>query len=194
MCPITQASPYFLAKAFSEVRFLSPRFDFTHGYEIGSGLADIAMREFGATRERVQEAWETARNAQTEAERAMRKLGQESLDLAIAKGKPVVLLAGHTYNAYAAESSQSVGKKLSSMGVLAIPADCLAPVEKGPTSWHFSNQMLNAVALARKHPTLFLMGVSNYSCTIDAFTHALIGSGMGSKPWASALVLTRSTR
>ncbi|MGE5173994.1 MAG: acyl-CoA dehydratase activase-related protein, partial [Betaproteobacteria bacterium] len=183
LCPITQASPYFLAKAFSEVCFLSPRFDFTHGYEIGPGLTEIALREFGAGRERVQEAWDTAKNAQTKTEQAMRELGQGSLDFAIAEGKPVVLLAGRSYNAYAAEASQSVGKKLSSMGVLAIPADCLAPIEEGPTSWHFSNQVLNAVALARKHPHLFLMCVSNYSCTIDAFTHALIASGMGSKPY-----------
>jgi predicted CoA-substrate-specific enzyme activase len=183
LCPITQASPYFLAKAFPEVHFISPRFDFTHGYEIGSGLADIAMREFGATRERVQEAWETARNAQGEAERAMREMGQESLDLAIAQGKPVVLLAGRSYNAYAPESSQSVGKKLSSMGVLAIPADCLTPIEEGPTSWYFSNQIMNAVALAKLHPNLFLICVSNYSCTVDAFTHALIASEMGSKPY-----------
>ncbi len=33
LCPITQAGPYFLAKAFPDVRFLSPSLDFTNGYE-----------------------------------------------------------------------------------------------------------------------------------------------------------------
>ncbi len=183
LCPITQASPYFLAKAFQAVRFLSPRFDFTHGYDIGPGLVEMATRAFNVSGEHVQRAWETAQSAQIAAELAMREMGQQALGLALSEGKPIVLLAGRSYNAYAPESSQSVGKKLSSMGVLAIPADCLAPIEEGPTSWHYSNQVLNAVSLARKHPNLFLICVSNYSCTIDAFTHDLISSGMGSKPY-----------
>ncbi len=183
LCPITQASPYFLSKAFSEVRFLSPLLDFTHSYEIGAGLLEMAMQEFGASRERVLEAWEAAKNAQTKAERAMRELGQQALGLAISQKEPAVLLAGHSYNAYAPEASQSVGKKLSSMGVTTIPADCLAPIEEGPTAWYFSNQVMNAVALAKQHPNLFLLCVSNYSCTVDAFTHALIAAEMGSKPY-----------
>jgi predicted nucleotide-binding protein (sugar kinase/HSP70/actin superfamily) len=76
-----------------------------------------------------------------------------------------------------------VGKKLSSMGVLVIPADCLMPVGAGPTAWHFANQILNAAALAKKHPNLFLLCISNFSCTIDAFTHSLLASELESKPY-----------
>jgi hypothetical protein len=79
-------------------------------------------------------------------------------------------LAGHSYNAYTREASQSGGKKLSSMGVQVIPADCLMPAGAGPTVWHFANQILNATALAKRHPNLFLLSVSNFSCTIDAYT------------------------
>ena len=43
-----------------------------------------------------------------------------------------ILLAGHSYNAFAPEASQSVAKKLSSMGVTVIPGDCLAPVGSRP--------------------------------------------------------------
>ena len=50
---------------------------------------------------------------------------------------PVILLAGHSYNAFAPEASQSVGRKLASMGVTAIPADCLLPEGTGPTAWQF---------------------------------------------------------
>jgi hypothetical protein len=95
----------------------------------------------------------------------------------------VVLLAGHSYNAFAPEGSQSVGKKLSSMGVLTVPADCLPPLEEGPTAWHFANQIMSAVAHAKKHPNLFLICVSNFSCTTDAFTHGIVASEMGSKPY-----------
>jgi hypothetical protein len=42
---------------------------------------------------------------------------------------------------------------------------------------------LNAVTIAKQHPNLFLLSVSNFSCTIDAFTHSMLASEMGSKPY-----------
>jgi predicted CoA-substrate-specific enzyme activase len=183
LCPITQASPFFLAAAFPEVRFLSPVLDFTSGYECGPEFEETVAREFGIRRERVRQAWESAKGAQTAVEGAMQEMGQQALDRALSEGKPTIVLAGRSYNAYAAESSQSVGRKLSSMGVATIPADCLAPIEEGPFAWHFANQVLNAMALVKKHPNLFLVCISNFSCTVDAFTHARVVSEMGSKPY-----------
>lgn len=183
LCPITQAGPYFLAKAFPAVRLLSPALDFTNGYETSAALAESVVRELGIPRASADHAWAAAVRAQTEAERALADLGQRALEQAVKAGRLAILLAGHSYNAFTPEASQSVGKKLSSMGVPVIPADCLAPVADGRTAWHFANQILNAVALARQHPNLFLLCVSNFSCTIDAFTQATLASEMGAKPY-----------
>ena len=183
LCPITQAGPYYLAKTFPAMRLLSPVLDFTRGYESSSALVDMGVRELGIRRERAEQAWQAAVLAQVEAERALGEMGQRALAEAVAAGKPAILLAGHSYNAFTPEASQSVGKKLSSMGVTVIPADCLTPIGAGPTAWHFANQILNAVALARQHPNLFLLSVSNFSCTIDAFTHSMLASELGSKPY-----------
>jgi predicted CoA-substrate-specific enzyme activase len=183
LCPITQASPFFLAAAFSDVRFLSPVLDFSRGYECGPELEEMVAHEFGIGREQVRLAWEAAKSAQLGAERTMQVLGQQALESAFSEGKPAIVLAGRSYNAYTPEASQSVGRKLSSMGVATIPADCLAPIEEGPFAWHFSNQVLNAAALAKKHPSLFLVCISNFSCTVDAFTHARVASEMGAKPY-----------
>ena len=146
-------------------------------------MTSMAVDELGFAREMADEAWKAAVRHQTEAESALMELGRKALTQAMAAGKPAILLAGHSYNAYAAEASQSVGKKLSSMGVPVIPADCLAPVGAGPTVWHFANQILNAVSLVKQHPNLFLLSVSNFSCTIDAFTHSLLASELESKPY-----------
>jgi predicted CoA-substrate-specific enzyme activase len=183
LCPITQAGPYFLAKAFPDTHFLSPVLDFTDGCGADAAMTDMAVRELGVSRELASQAWAMALAAQTEAEFALTEMGRQALAQALATGKPAVLLAGHSYNAYTPEASQSVGKKLSSMGVFAIPADCLVTAGVGPTAWHFANQTLNAAALAKKHPNLFLLSISNFSCTIDAFTHALLASELGSKPY-----------
>lgn len=183
LCPVTQAGSYFLAKAFPEVRFLSPLLDFAQDYESNRALREMAAREWGVGGESLDQAWAEAVRAQADVERALQTLGQEALQQALAGGEPAVLLAGRSYTAYTPEVSQSVGKKLASMGVTAIPADCLAPVRTGPMAWHFSNQILNALALVQQHPNLFLILVSNFSCTVDAFTHAQVASEMGSKPY-----------
>jgi predicted nucleotide-binding protein (sugar kinase/HSP70/actin superfamily) len=183
LCPITQASPYFLAKAFPGVHFLSPELDFTNGYADCAALVQTAVRELDVPPESAERAWAAATRAQTEAEEALRELGRQALEQAVATGEPTILLAGHSYNAFTPEASMSVSKKLTSMGVPVIPADCLSPVEDGPTAWHFSNQILNGMALVQRHPNLFLLCVSNFSCTIDAFTHSMVASGMGAKPY-----------
>ena len=183
LCPITQAGPYFLAKAFPDRRLLSPVLEFIDGYETCSALVDMAVADLGIGRELAVGAWAAAVEAQTNAERTLRDLGKQALDAAIAAGRPAILLAGHSYNAFTPEASQSVGKKLSSMGVSVIPADCLMQAGEGPTSWHFANQILNAVGIAKQHPNLFLLSVSNFSCTIDAFTHSMLASELGSKPY-----------
>jgi predicted CoA-substrate-specific enzyme activase len=182
LCPITQASPYFLAKAFPKTRVLSPVMDFTQGYERCAVLVDLVVRELGIPRNLAEPAWAAAVRAQLAAEAAMRDLGRKALEEAVGGGKPAVLLVGHSYNAFTPEASQSVGRKLASMGVAAIPADCLMPVGSGPTAWHFANQIMNAVALAKRHPNLFLLCVSNFSCTIDAFTHSMLASELGATP------------
>ncbi|MGP8259950.1 MAG: acyl-CoA dehydratase activase [Acidobacteriaceae bacterium] len=183
LCPITQAGPYFVAKAFPDTQFLSPVLDFSNGYAANTAMADMAVRELGVSRELAGEAWAAAVGAQTKAEGALMEMGRRALAQALADGKPAILLAGHSYNAYTPEASQSVGKKLSSMGVQAIPADCLMASGAGPTVWHFANQIMSAASLTKRYANLFLLSISNFSCTIDAFTHALLASELGAKPY-----------
>ena len=42
---------------------------------------------------------------------------------------------------------------------------------------------MNAVKTVKQQPNLFLLCVSNFSCTIDAFTQSMLASEMGSKPY-----------
>src|SRR5271165_2100183 len=183
LCPITQACPYFVAKAFPGLRILSPLLDFAKGYAASPALLEMGVNDLAKPRELAKKAWAAAVRAQTEAERALGELGRNALAQAVAWGKPAILLAGHSYSAFPPDASQSVGKKLSSMGIAVIPADCLAPSGEGPMAWHFANQILHAVATAKHHRNLFLLCVSNFSCTIDAFTQSVLASEMGTKPY-----------
>ena len=183
LCPIAQASPYIIAKAFPKAKILSPVLDFSLGYETSEALVDLAETQLGFPREVAQEAYRQAVVAQHEAEKAILAMGQQALDDALADGKLTILLVGRSYNAYPPEASQSIARKLASMGVRVIPGDCLPQDRGGRTVWHYPNTILNAVALAKRHYNVFLLYVSNFSCTVDAFTHSFFLSEMGAKPY-----------
>jgi predicted nucleotide-binding protein (sugar kinase/HSP70/actin superfamily) len=183
LCPITQAGPYVLARAFPDLQVLSPELDFTDGYDSSSALTDLAVKELGVPRGRAEEAFRIAVLAQLAVERSLRELGRQALAEARASGEPTIVLVGRSYNAFTPDASQSVGRKLASMGVTAIPADCLDSAGSGPTSWHFANLVLEAAEHVRREPNLFLLYVSNFSCTIDSFTQSMLASKLGTKPY-----------
>ncbi len=64
LCPITQAGPYFMAKAFPDIRFLSPQLDFTDGYESSTALVAMAIRELGVDWKSADQAWKFAARAE----------------------------------------------------------------------------------------------------------------------------------
>jgi predicted CoA-substrate-specific enzyme activase len=183
LCPVTQASPYFLSKAFADVTFLSPLLNFAQSYEACDELVKLASVQLGFPRPAAEAAYREAVRVQVEIEQWMHRLCEQALTDALADGKPAVILVGRSYNAFPAEASQSVAKKLSSMGVPVIPGDCLPHQGTGPTPWYYPNMIMNAVQLAKRHRNLFLLYVSNFSCTIDAFTHSMLSSDLGAKPY-----------
>lgn len=183
LCPITQASPYVIAKAFADATLLAPVLDFAQGYDSSPGLVEMAESQLAIPHDEAEAAYRLAVAAQLQAEESMRALGQQSLELALADGKPTLLLVGRSYNAYPPEASQSIARKLASMGVRVIPGDCLPQQLGGPTAWHYPNLIMNAVELAKHHSNLFLLYVSNFSCTIDGITHALLATELGAKPY-----------
>ena len=183
MCPITQASPFILKKAFSNVEFLSPSIDFIDGYESDNELISYFEREFNIPLNILQNAYLAAIGKQQSIEAEMMKLGKRALELAISENKPAILLVGRSYNAFPNETSQSIGRKLSSKGIITIPYDCLGSSTSSSTTWYFSNLILDAVKLAKKHENLFILYISNFGCSIDSFTQEYLRREMNSKPY-----------
>lgn len=183
ICPIMQSSPYVMAKAFPEVRFLAPLLDFIEGYENAEGLICMATDDLGIDHAQAVAAYQTAVKSQMTVEVAMQALGNRALEQALSTGRPAVILTGRSYNAFPPEASQSLGRKMASKGVIVIPYDCLGSQRSTKTAWYFSNLILDAVEIAKRHPSLFILYVSNFSCSIDAFTHAFLRHQLGAKPY-----------
>ncbi len=182
-CPMTQGSPFYIDKAIPDVEILKPSIDFAQGYENSTNLIDFAVKELGVDRKSAEEAYNIAVKKQLEVEEKLRQLGKQELDRIISSGKTGIILVGRSYNAFPAETSQSVARKLISKGIPVIPFDFLEFPEEGETAWYFPNLIMNAVNLVKKHENLFLLYISNYSCNVDAFTQNLLRSKMGSKPY-----------
>ena len=100
LCPVTQASPYFIAKAFPGVDFLSPLLNFAHGYAACNEAVEMAVSRWGISRPEAEAAWLQAVAAQVRTQQAMRRLGEEALAAAMADAQPTVILVGRSYNAF----------------------------------------------------------------------------------------------
>jgi predicted nucleotide-binding protein (sugar kinase/HSP70/actin superfamily) len=183
LCPISQASPFVLQKAFSDVKFLSPSLNFQQGYLSCDAMIKSIVDEFDMSSRDVEWAYTNAVDVQLTVEFEMRKLGMTILKEAIASDKPAIILVGRSYNAFPNETSQSIGRKLASKGISTIPFDCLGPQNNAETSWYFSNLIINAVRLAQQHDNLFILYISNFGCNIDSFTLEYLRVEMGNKPY-----------
>lgn len=183
LCPITQASPFVLKKAFKNVKFLSPSLNFLEGYSKCSSMVDNILDNFIFSKEVVKSAYTKAVVEQLAVELKMKQLGNAILKQAIKSDKPAIVLVGRSYNAFPKETSQSIGRKLASKGIVTLPFDCLGSQNNADTSWYYSNLILNAVKLVKKHENLFILYISNFGCNIDSFTLEYLRAEMGEKPY-----------
>lgn len=182
-CPITQASPYIISRAFNDTRFLNPVLDYSKGYESDESLVKMAVKELKQPKYLVEEAYEKAVVAQKEVEDKFLQLGKEVLQKLKGSKEIAILLVGRSYNVFPPETSQLIPKKLASMGVTVIPFDFLDKYEVDDIPWYFANYAKVAIDLAKNNDNLFLLYINSFSCTIDAFIQNYVKSEMSSKPF-----------
>ncbi|MHA1200709.1 MAG: acyl-CoA dehydratase activase-related protein, partial [Candidatus Heimdallarchaeaceae archaeon] len=182
-CPLTQASPYFISQAFREAQLLSPVLDFRHGYEKNVSLIDIAVDKLNQPKNLAKKAYTAAVNAQKQMENKFLELGTETLDKLKESGEIGIILVGRSYNAFPAETSQSIPKKLASMGVTVIPFDFLDKDSAEDMPWFFANYAQKALELVKEYDNLFLLYINSFSCTIDAFVQNHVRNEMDTKPY-----------
>ncbi|MBN2155357.1 MAG: hypothetical protein JW776_04895 [Candidatus Lokiarchaeota archaeon] len=190
-CPITQASPYIISQAFNSANIYKPVLDFSDGYENRTELIQFATEELKIPIEICTRAYKGAVAAQLEVENKFLLKGRESLD-SISKTDDIgILLVGRSYNAFPAETSQSIPKKLVSMGINVIPFDFLeydfgySEIDANTTSfpWYFANCIKHAVEMVRNNDNLFILYINSFSCTIDSFIQNYVRTELKSKPY-----------
>ena len=188
-CPLLQGEPYYLRSAFAEVterNLLCPTLDFCAGYGSMEGeIADIG-RSLGIEKGRCLKAWQAAIRSQSACALKMKEQGQALLEeLAGSPQKIGVVLFGRAYSAFANEANLGVPHKFASQGQLILPWEYLPYDEEEPEQhmfWSIGQMMLKAAKFTERHPQLFPVYITNFSCGPDSFIVGYFREIMGKKP------------
>jgi len=195
LCPFVQSETFYLQTTFrSELdqlkrkgtKMLTPLIDLTEGLE----MARETFVELGAEMKvginQSYRAFETSLKQQAECEEAMRILGRKALrELEADPDQFAIVVFGRAYNAFTEEANKGIPHKLASRGVPVIPFDFLDYGEEDSKTnmfWGMGQRILKAARLIKKHPQLFGLFITNFSCGPDSFIVGFFRSIMGRKP------------
>jgi predicted CoA-substrate-specific enzyme activase len=195
VCPLVQGEPFFLKATFHRdlkrmaaqgTRVLTPLLDLTRGLADARAPLMAMAREMGAGLRTARHAVERALDAQARIEADMAQCGRDALDaLEADPDRFAVVIFGRPYNAFADEAHMGIPRKLASRGIGVIPMDFLP--DSGRTSkrhmyWGMGQTILRAARFVKRHPQLFGVYVTNFSCGPDSFIIGYFRSVMGRKP------------
>lgn len=188
-CPIIQAKPYFLSAAFPKIKdkLLAPVLDFSNSIE---KVADEFMnmgKKMGVNVVRTIEAFYLAYEKQMEFEGAKKEEGKKIIERL--KNNPketAIVVFGRPYNAFSSHlgANRGITRKIASLGIHIIPLDFL-PLEDEELKkmyWPAGKMIIKGAKFVAKHPQLFPLYLTNFSCGPDSFLNFLFHELIGEKP------------
>jgi predicted CoA-substrate-specific enzyme activase len=187
-CPIVQGESYYLRTTFEIARperILAPVLDFSQGYDkIPDAFAEIGS-QLGFDRQRSLAAYRYAARMQEAFGEQCQAAGKRFLEALEQTGEKAVVLFGRPYNALVKDGNMGIPEKLASRGYKVIPYDFLPLEDEEPQQkmyWSMGQMILKAAKLVSRHPQLFGVFVTNFSCGPDSFVVGYFRDIMGSKP------------
>ncbi len=190
-CVFVQGEPYYLRTAFPELdsaQTLSPYFDFTGGFAAGKEAFRELAAALGVDSRRFDQAFQSAVAAQERFQSELATLGKQAL--ATLRRDPeamAIVLFGRAYNSFAPEANKGIPNKFATRGLLILPHDML-PAENEQLDeehnmyWGTGRMILRAAQYVARHPQLFGVYISNFSCGPDSFLTGYFREIMGRKP------------
>jgi predicted CoA-substrate-specific enzyme activase len=195
VCPFVQGETYYLRTTFHReleilknrgTRLLSPVIDLTEGLDKASGPLIETARQIGVPARDARAAVEAALAAQRACFDRMQAQGRALLaELEADPSRIAAVICGRPYSAFVQEAHMGIPRKLASRGVTVLPLDFLAlAAEKAKRRmyWGMGQSILQAARLVARHPQLFGLYITNFSCGPDSFLIGYFRDIMGSKP------------
>ena len=188
-CPITQALPYYIEKAFPDVdkkKWLPLVVSFKFGEEKALELFTVMGEQLSVPAEEIKTAFSKALARQQEYFAAARKLGEEALEDARAADRPVIALLGRPYNAFTPEANMGIPRKFTTRGYSIVPFDILPFDDEeifDNMYWFYGQQDVKTSKFLKNQNNIYLSYITNFSCAPDSFILHYIKWIMGQKPF-----------
>ncbi len=195
VCPFVQGETFYLRAAFRKkieqlasrgTRLLTPLFDLERGLDSAHSPLIATALLMGVNRLEAEKAFAGALENQRACQQVMQQIGREVIaQLETNPEQMAVVLCGRPYNAFAGEANMGIPHKIASRNVMVIPLDFL-PIEgeraKRHMYWGMGQVILKAGRLVSRHPQLFGIFITNFSCGPDSFIIGYFRDIMGKKP------------
>ena len=189
VCPLAQGEPYYLKAAFrelTEIPLLSPVLDFSNGF-MGAKAKFLELgKELGFDSKKSLRAFHRAVATQKACAKKLAKMGHEALDgLERHPEATGIVVFGRPYNAFTASANLGIPRKFASRGHLVLPLDALSFSEELPEEsmyWSMGQMIMKAAKYVQRHPQLFAVYITNFSCGPDSFLLNSFREIMGGKP------------
>ncbi len=188
-CPLTQTIPYAARVAHPKARIIAPVVNLREGKSGTNKLAEEIARSFrplGIRKSVVLKALKETEKAQREFATSIKARGAEILSSIREK---TAVIIGRPYNAFEAGMNLNIPRKLSDLGVFAVPMDFLPSAglkidDKWPNMyWRSGQRILKSARLIREHPHLYAIFIGNFSCGPDSFILKYFKEEMKDKPF-----------
>lgn len=195
VCPLVQGEPFYLQAAFKDqldqlrskkTKVLSPLIDLTLGIgHAKKSLIGTAL-QMGFSQQVAEDAFEKAQKNQIACFSDMKEMGKNFLaDLEKNPDQIAVVIFARPYNGFVDEAHKGIPHKLATRGIPVVPFDFL-PFEKEEIEntmyWGMGQMLLKAARFVKKHPQLFGLYITNFSCGPDSFVLGFFRDIMGQKP------------
>jgi len=189
-CVFVQSECYVLQIAFKKElankHVLSPYISFNKGLRGARKTFIKLAEELGASEYKALLAFERAVSAQEEAEAEVRNISSEAVKDIENSDSFGVVLFGRPYNAFVDEGNLAIPAKFASRGIHVVPFDGLPWEEEKPLPnvyWAMGQRNLRAAQYTYRHPKLFAVFITNFSCGPDSFILTHFRDIMKNKPY-----------
>ncbi len=190
LCPITQALPYYISKAFNEIdtdRIISPMISFSANgnKQLIKTFAEIAIK-IGLSQKNGENAIKNAIAKQLDFEQKIELRGKEIAELVNKGDKPAVLILGRPYNAFTKDANMGIPDKFVQRGVDVIPFNMIGTGKDHVYEnmyWLYGRQVLEAARYAAENKNFYPVYITNFSCAPDSFLLHYLAWIMKSKPY-----------
>jgi len=195
VCPFVQAEPYYLKTTFKKeidnligkgTRVLVPLIDMTREFADAREAMIRMGLDMGASRSLAETAFADAVAVWQRSVREMKETGARALAaLSADPDKISVVVFGRPYNSMVQEAHMGIPHKLATRGIQVIPFDFL-PLEHERSRehmyWGMGRLIIQGARFVARHPQLFGMYITNFSCGPDSFLLGYFRNIMGRKP------------